>query len=406
MPERQRHEKHEVWLIISLVLDIVSDDLTASRLNSASEDERSQLSRLRELGAELADISVGRLPLVTEYELDRLQQALVGVIDAFGNWVDKRDQLQLSQHIDVAMSIVTKFPQSQLGEVRKTLNNITRTFERERTLRKELEDKLQTQTEEITLIQHNVADLDRIIKGEFETLIARSQSVIREQSQRMDNALDNFQQRIAAAEKEVMTTAKAAANKRLNSLENDSLQYVEKLSHYESQARDLLQVTGETATATDYGRHANDEKTIANKLRWSAAAFFAGSFGWVLVSAIFPTVAGSDAWVSLTVRAVGALALIGGGLYLARESATHRRQEVLARSKQLDLKAIDPFMANLPDGLRDEIKSLAARRLFADTDGDHSQLGSGHPYEQFAQAVLNFASRTSESQAESDKNKS
>lgn len=406
MPERNRHENHQVWLIISIVLDIISDDLTARRLDSSSKQETSQFEMLRALGAELADISLGQRPLISEYELDQLERALTEIIDSVRKWADKEGPLQLQEHIEFATSIVAKLPQSQLGELHKSVRGLTTKFEHERVARKELEAQVHTQTDELAMIRHNVADLDRIIKGEFKAIVDSTRNMLSEQQQRLDNTIDNIQQRITAAEKEAATTAKAAVMKHITSVESESAQHIAKLKEHEAQARDLLQVTGETATATDYGRHASDEKRIANKLRIGAAAFFAGSFSWVLLSAIFPTVAGSDMWVSLTVRAVGAIALIGGGLYLARESANHRRQEVLAKSKQLDLKAIDPFMANLPGELRNDIKSLAARRLFADTNGDDGHPGSGHPYEQLAQAVLNIASRTRGSQNDTGGEKS
>lgn len=405
MRDHRQTANHDVWLAISIILDIVTDDLTPRRLKAASQIERSQLIKLRKLGADLSDISASDLPVMADYDLDQLNETLRSIIEGIRSWADDGNELDIAKHVDRSSSIVKQLPRSQLSDMRTIIRQLKTASDHDRNARKELEERLSQQTEEIATLQRSIAAIDSSFRREYDSIVADSRAKMAAQEKRVDNTINNIQERINEAERLVTNRANNLLHEKATSFRNQADTVLAELNEYQSQARELLQVTGETATATDYGRHANEEKQTANRLRAYAAAFFASSFLWVLLSALFPTIAGDDAWASLIVRTVGAIALIGGGLYLARESANHRHQEVHARAKELDLKAIDPFMVNLPPEFRDEIKALAARRLFAEVNSDGTnQSGSGHPYERLAEAVVALASRSRTNGGSNDTN--
>ena len=54
--------------------------------------------------------------------------------------------------------------------------------------------------------------------------------------------------------------------------------------------------------------------------------------------------------------------------YLARESTKHRQQQYTHLQTSLDLKAINPYIASLPDEEQHKIKSEIAQRIFAPKD--------------------------------------
>jgi hypothetical protein len=119
-----------------------------------------------------------------------------------------------------------------------------------------------------------------------------------------------------------------------------------------------------------------------------ALLFFSGSFLWLLLGHLLQSEENGSFWQQSVIRIIGAIALLGGGLYSARESAQHRRQARIAKSKQLDLKALDPFIVTLPESEQVAIKVSAARRLFVEQDGIGSDdSSSGHPVEEIAKAL-------------------
>jgi len=58
------------------------------------------------------------------------------------------------------------------------------------------------------------------------------------------------------------------------------------------------------------------------------------------------------------------LVLLGTGGYAARQSGIHRETEQHMRWFALEVKAIDPFLASLPEEKRDELKNQLTQKLF------------------------------------------
>lgn len=73
-------------------------------------------------------------------------------------------------------------------------------------------------------------------------------------------------------------------------------------------------------------------------------------------------------WQNSIFRIVLAFMLSAPAAYLARESAKHREQQYAHQQTSLDLKAIEPYIASLPEDEQHKIKIEIAGRLFGAKD--------------------------------------
>ena len=73
-------------------------------------------------------------------------------------------------------------------------------------------------------------------------------------------------------------------------------------------------------------------------------------------------------WENAVFRIVLAFLLSVPSAYLARESTKHREQQYNHLQTSLDLKAINPYIASLPEEQQHKIKADIADRIFASRD--------------------------------------
>jgi hypothetical protein len=143
--------------------------------------------------------------------------------------------------------------------------------------------------------------------------------------------------------------------------------HVIRTQNLKEKAEKVVEALGLTATASAYAAHAKEEREAANIWRRVAVGCFGASFLLFVYLLVKGNVDGSTPWQQIVLKVAGSVALIAAGFYCGRESSQHRQQERLAMEKQLDLAALDPFVANLNEEQRRTVKFAAANRLFAET---------------------------------------
>lgn len=146
--------------------------------------------------------------------------------------------------------------------------------------------------------------------------------------------------------------------------------YESTLDELESKKKQIDEILGHVAgraIAGDFENSAGDEKNMANWLRYASLACM--FLIVVVVAYSFWETTGEDfSWQSSTFRIVLAFMLSVPAAYLARESAKHREQQYAHLQTSLDLKAIAPYIASLPETEQHKIKIEIAGRLFAAKD--------------------------------------
>ncbi|WP_063545611.1 hypothetical protein [Pseudomonas putida] len=132
----------------------------------------------------------------------------------------------------------------------------------------------------------------------------------------------------------------------------------------------INRVTGQAAArmiAGDYEGSAASEKEAADYLRLGALAcmlLIVAILGW----ALYETTGAIFEWDRFLSK-ISLVFLLGvPAAYLARESAKHREQQYQHLQTSLDMKAISPFLASMPDEEQHKLKAIIATRIFGGRD--------------------------------------
>lgn len=142
---------------------------------------------------------------------------------------------------------------------------------------------------------------------------------------------------------------------------------LKKLAEKETQMDELLGFNSGRVIAGDFETSAKEERKMADNLRW-------GSLGIMVCIIIvvgytfYETTKDNFMWESSIFRISLTFLLSIPAAYLARESAKHRAQQYSHLQTSLDLKAITPYLASLPDEEQHKIKIEIANRIFANKD--------------------------------------
>jgi DNA repair exonuclease SbcCD ATPase subunit len=371
----QAYADHAAWGVIEQLdpaLDEVPEDLRSAM--------PAVFERLRFLSNYLLAFSENFTPLVSSRHLEALQNSVQNAVTSVNQCTQNRNIEYLRQadtHADSAVDATRAWPQikdkymkgtlqtakryqedaeAAIEEVREDLRGVSET-------RKELRDELLATQAELEQVRALVAEQ-----------AAAQQKTVATQIERLDAALNGHQDTFSRAEierGEKFSTALTELEEELKSLASKQMtegeRHIASLVELKEKATLLVDAVGLTATATEYGKYAEEQRNAANKWRIVAASAFIASFALFLVVVLFGHVTGDLPWQQVALRAGASVALLGLGLYASRESGQHRQQERIAKDKQLDLAALDPFIANLDEVDQQAIKIAAAKRLFSES---------------------------------------
>ena len=208
-----------------------------------------------------------------------------------------------------------------------------------------------------------------------ETQKARLDAVITEGQQRFiaeerdrSAALAELVAQFSASGEEARAKTQSAAEETLTTLEARGTAALDALEEQRERALTIVNAVGAIAYSGGYGAYANGEKTKAD--RWALATAVAVGFlinGQVtlLLLPLAGIAVGPLDWEHLAQRGLVSIALLVFAGYAATQSGRHRENERLARKVELELAAIDPYLALLPIAEQIEIKAETARRMFA-----------------------------------------
>jgi len=153
-------------------------------------------------------------------------------------------------------------------------------------------------------------------------------------------------------------------------IEKITAAYTVAVADIDEKTAHINRVTGQAAArmiAGDYETSASEEKAMADWLRYGALACM-GLIIALLGTAVFETISADFDWPRFLSRISLVFLLSVPAAYLARESAKHREQQYHHLQTSLDMKAISPFLASLPDEEQHKIKAAIAAKLFGGRD--------------------------------------
>lgn len=215
-----------------------------------------------------------------------------------------------------------------------------------------------------TLVEEKTTELQEEF-ARLQDAATETESVIEQQKTRLDSALSSHQEKFSTAQEE--RTQKWSSL--LEDNETKLQEHLVKMQEHEEQSQKVLSAVGVNATATDYGKYANEQASAAN--RWRIGALIALS----IAALAFLGAAGASYfglgtdldWWQVVFQKLGApVGAAAVGYVLIRESGQHRKEERTARQVQLTLTALEPFIAKLPPKQQERIRVETARRIFSE----------------------------------------
>lgn len=324
--------------------------------------------------------------LLVPGNLDAIHQYISNVLGEVRNFASTRNASHLYTANTYADSIVSQFPAFprplsavDLGELTQTVNaarsNLTDTIAnmaaRYSTTRAEL-DGLTQRVGELT------AEIDKQ-KARLDTAIVQYQEQFsRSEAQRLAD--------FTAAEQKRAGDANSAAGERDNLWANEvaaiKLQHKEQvdaaklaadtlmgeLEERKQEATRIVGIISENGLVHGYRKVADAEAKSAEN--WHKVA--AGAMIALILFALFAfwgTIHGETVnWGVFAARAFVAAAIGILAAYAARLAGEHRDNERRNRRLELELAALDPFLAPLPEEKRLEVKRQMADKLFGQVD--------------------------------------
>ena len=390
----QIYRAHPVWA----QTDTLKHDLDTGPAR-ADENEEDYFDRLSWLHTQLLDLRENPSPLVSGNALDQLNTTLSQVVASLDSWVAGNGGNLLvaagAAQTDSVLDALRGWPATKDRYQRGLLRAGA---EFQATAAAQLATLQATVTEHIAALAAARADFEtqattlgtdaQTALDSLRTQVDTVEAELTTQTQRLDAALNGLQATFAQAEAEraaahaaelekqkdatraAAEQAKASAGTLLAQMRSDADGQLAQLTQLKTQAEGLVNAIGLTGTATEYGKYAQQERRAANTWRRIAVGAFVAAFVVFLVTLWKSHIDAHTPWQLVVFKLAASVALLGGGAYAGHESGEHRTEERHAKSVQLNLAALDPFIATLDDDQKRAIKEAAARRLFTTTQGD------------------------------------
>jgi hypothetical protein len=143
-----------------------------------------------------------------------------------------------------------------------------------------------------------------------------------------------------------------------------------------AQAKNTLQAMGVEATTSHYGTYARQERRAANFWTWMTVVLGVAGVLTIMWALHEVGVADGDpSWAFISLKSLAGLTILAIAGYVGSEAHGHRVEERRAKSRELALAALDPFLANVDDAGIHRLRLALAADLFVQPAGDSSSAG-------------------------------
>lgn len=177
---------------------------------------------------------------------------------------------------------------------------------------------------------------------------------------------------------EFLANSKVQHNALREELSTNSKALISALQTQKAHAEKVVGIISTEAVAHGYGKTANEERDAAKMWRWIAVGALVC---WIVAGVAFFTLT-YDKELSLSALARQFListpfVLLAG--FAALQVSKHQRAERINRQQELEIAAIDPYLATFDDDTRNEVKRSLAEKLFGQREmepvkGDSKQM--------------------------------
>lgn len=162
------------------------------------------------------------------------------------------------------------------------------------------------------------------------------------------------------------------ANHQIEEIKQDServiKEYDDKFSAFEKQVENIVGIVNTNMFSYKYKEVADDAHKRA-KFWHGVAVILMLAVSVFAVYAFVLTTNQDTNWVRLVAKIFATTTLVTGAAYSARQASKQEKVERYARKIEMELVAIDPFIASLDENRRSSVKEEISRKIFGNPDG-------------------------------------
>lgn len=324
----------------------------------------------------------------------QIQQTRGQLNEFFGN----RNVAHLNEannYLDNVLTYIASIPRldkgataQELGEAaasyKKSVGSLARTFETQFASLITQKDALQTRIQELTAevtaekqrADNVIAQMQQQFSVAQESRQTESVSNESKRASEFDAAEEarSDESKIARVSRqksfdEFLVGAKTAHESLRGELASHSEAMIESLRVLKAHAEKVVGIISTEAVAHGYGKTANEERAAAKT--WRIVAVIA-LVVWIIAGLVF---FGLTYEKDLSFSALARQFLISTPFVLlagfaALQVSKHQRTERLNRQQELEIAAIDPYLASFDDDTRNEVKRQLAEKLFGQREAE------------------------------------
>lgn len=385
-----RYVEHPLWADARAGMSLLEKGSTELKVYP-----RDTVDHLRFVLVYLEELGKAYQPLISTSSLNGCHQAVIALVADLRSWVENDDPQYLesagANRLEAVLEAMRGWPIAKDRYARGVIASAEAVSAAADHEIESLRSTVQQMTEELAEVEaaldaasRRVQELERDFQGRADSVA----EAITKQTLRLDEALNGIQANFTNAEvqrasehsamlSELKATAESAREAEREAWVNarteakgEAFSVLRELEEQLDQARNVNSAVGLTATSSSYQQYAERERLSADRWRIVAAASFGLAFAvylLMLFAGLGGSVSGETPWQVVVFKITGSAGLLALGLYAGRESRSHRESERRAKSVQLDLAALEPFIANMNEEQQQAVRLGAAQRLFAST---------------------------------------
>lgn len=270
--------------------------------------------------------------------VDEISKDVFGVIDSFHEKFEEskanhdniiKKQTELSQQIEEEK----KHVQQQISRIDQTINTINQTFQNNEQNRNEQ-------------INKNIQEINNDYQSEKKQWNNEIEKISRDFNAKVNTEIEKYRK-----------------------LGED---HITELENIKIKASNLFQIIGNIGVTGDFQNNAEKNRKSANIWRVIAlVSMLVAVGGAIVVVWRFPST--DLGWQYTALKLITAIAFTVPSAYAARESTKHRELERKYRKMELELSSIDPFIENITQEKREQLKTTIADRIFGQPEYNNEE---------------------------------
>ena len=392
----ERIQGHVLFKELSELEKYLESSRQAAQADSTAFDAWERIERIAKfIRTFLSDVDP---LLINPSHLSNAHGQMQQARNQLNNFASNRNVSHLNEannHLDNVLSYLSNIPRldksaavQELGEAassyKKSIGGLVQALEKKLSGVVEEKNSLQQKIKELTTevaAQKNRADnVIAQIQQQFlatqEARQTKSTALEKKRSNEFEEAeearAEESKQAHAAREKnfhDYLALAKNQHDALREELSTNSKTLINALENQKAHAEKIVGIISTEAVAHGYGKTANEERYSA-KL-WKMAAVTALVF-WIVFGLLFFYMT-YDKELSLSALARQFListpfVLLAG--FSALQVSKHQRAERINRQQELEISAIDPYLATFDDETRNEVKRTLAEKIFGHRENE------------------------------------